>query len=205
MQRKSVASIILFLSWLWIAGGAAAEVPEKGTLVFDVKDYETKTGIPKKVRKELENRGVQWGMVDNVLVITYIHMRHINADMPYLTRWGQKEILELEPGAYEITCISYDLKKYERDADKFIAKNAYVNEGILKFEIEAGGTTTLSVLPVYRKQVRKNVLTKHKTLKPDFIVTLIEEGQAGQTVTVNKRNRSSIKWGNYKGPLRFRK
>ncbi|MFC2172303.1 hypothetical protein ACFLU6_06685 [Acidobacteriota bacterium] len=205
MARRLLFILISILLLLFIIETAPAEesAAKKGTLVFHVKDFVVKSNIKKKVRKDLERRGIRWGMVDNTLVITFIHMRHIDADLPYLTRWGEEQKVELVPGEYSISCISLDLKKYERSADEFIAKNAYVNEGMLPFLIEPGKTTTIDILPIYRKQVKKNVLTRQKLYKADLEATVIKNGEAGKPVFLNKRKGNSIRWGKYKGPLKF--
>ena len=61
---------------------------QSGTLVLDVKDFTSDAKMTKKNVKDLQHGGIRWGVLDKTLLIPMVNDKFVNADTPYLTRFG---------------------------------------------------------------------------------------------------------------------
>jgi hypothetical protein len=180
-----------------------AEEPLIGTLVFDVKSLESDVKIKKNVRKQLEHAGLRWGISDNVLVIPLISQTFVKSELPHLTRYGEKKVIDLEAGQYRITCIGYVHSSNSRDVETVLSKSAFFNEAVMTFTVAAGKTTTLEIRPVLQKQTQSSFLVKIKMFMPDLWTKVIEDGVETEETVINQRMTTSISWDDYSGPLKF--
>lgn len=199
MKKKLLALGTALLIIAVFAGPLPVAAQSNGTLVFDVKNYASQVKIKKKVAKQLKHAGLKWGMLGNVLIIPMVSEQFVKPTMSNLTRYGEQTVLELEPGEYKITCIGFEHKKTSRDPDKVLGKSAYFNEAIMTFHVLPGKTTTLEILPTYRKQ--KTFMTT--MLMPDLSVKVSEDGVEKAEAVVNLRTSTSVPWNDYSGPLKF--
>jgi hypothetical protein len=203
MKRAAFTLLWTCLALTALGAPLLAADQQSGTLVFDVKRYTSDAKIPKKSQKALEHAGIQWGMLDNSLVITFVSLRFVKADLPYMTRFGEQRTLQLKPGQYTITCIGYVFSSTSSDVDKTLSKSAFFNNDVLTFTVLPSKTTTLEVFPVYEAQSNWRFLTKVTLFIPDLNVKVWEDGiQKGESV-INRRTDKSVSWDDYHGPLKF--
>ncbi len=193
--------LVLVVASLTSARASAAE--RTGTLVFDVKPFETEVKLKKKIQKQLEHAGFEWGVNDDTLVVTLIKKTYINAEFPYLTRYGTSKEIELPAGTYHVTCVGYIHDSNSRDIDKVLSASAFFNEDVLTFEVHADKVTTMDVSPVIKKQSHSSFLIKVKTFVPDLTVKVIEDGSVISEAVINHRTEQSVAWDDYSGPLKF--
>lgn len=198
------------LSLLAFASAAQAQSPEAptettpaqvgtGTLVVDVKPFQSEKDLPKKVVKRLQNGGLEWGVNNGQVVFTIVAKQFIDFPINHLTRYGASETLTLPAGEYRLTGIGLEFNT-AFSVEKILEKGAYVNEDIVTFRIEPGQTTTLSILPMIKidRTFAVNVWV------PSLMTSAIDpSGNATEPVAVNDRNEHSIIWPNYTGPLKF--
>ena len=180
-----------------------AEDEPNGRLAFDVKRYASDVEMKEKVEKQLEHAGIEWGMSENLLVISMVNKKFVKVELPHMTRYGEQKVLELKPGAYRITCIGYVHSSNSRDVAKVLSASAFVNESVMTFNILPGKTTTLEILPTIEKQTKTSFLVKVKVFLPDLRVKVIEDGVPKGETIVNQRTSTSIAWDDYSGPLKF--
>lgn len=182
---------------------AAVPIPtlaqSTGTLVFDVKAYVSDVKIKPKVEKQLRHAGITWGIQNDVLVISFVNQKFVKAELSYLTRYGERRVLQLEPGEYKLTCIGFVPKGMSGDVDKVLSKSAFFNESVLKFRVQTGKTTVLEVLPVFQKHSTFLV----KMFIPDLRTKVVEDGVVKAEAVVNEKTASSVPWDDYAGPLKF--
>jgi hypothetical protein len=177
---------------------------QSGTLIFDLKNYTSVAKIPKNVLKQLQHAGVYWGVLGNTLVIPFVNEKFVNADTPYLTRFGEQKSLELKPGQYSITCIGYEFDSTSSDPDKQLAKSAFFNSDVLTFTVLAGKTTTLDISPVIIPEAQWKGFARLSVFMPELRVRVIEDGEPkGEEVPINRRGDHSVAWNAYHGPLKF--
>lgn len=203
MRRSRYVFLAVFLG-LTIPGLARPMFAQSGTLMFNLKHYTSDVKIPKNAKKSLEHAGVQWGMLDNDLVISLVNPRYVKADTPYLTRFGEQKTLDLKPGQYTITCIGWEFASTSRNPDKSLAKSAFFNNDVVTFTILPGKTTTLEVSPNFVPESKWYVLSKLTVLTAELKVRVLEDGTPkGDDIAINRRTDKSVAWNDYHGPLKF--
>ena len=180
-----------------------AEAPSTGTLVFDVKALESDVKIKKNIKKQLEHAGIKWGIDDNVLVVPLVHEKFVNAELSYLTRYGERKAIDLEAGQYHVTCIGYVHGSNSRDVEQVLSKSAFFNEEVVTFSVEPGNITILEIRPVLQKQTKSSFLLKTKIYVPDLWTKVIEDGVETEEIIINQRVAISISWDDYSGSLKF--
>ena len=198
--------ILAALCFCLIAIGASRPMlaQQSGTLLLDLKNYTTDTKMPTKVQKQLEHAGIQWGMLDNSVLISFVNRKFVKADTPYLTRFGEQKTLELKPGQYTITCIGFEFKSTSTDVDKVLAKSAFFNHDVVQFNVLPGKTTTLEITPAYVAESQWRLWVKLKFFVPDLAVRVLEDGAPkGDSVVISRRTAKSVAWNDYHGPLKF--
>lgn len=170
-----------------------------GTLVVDVKAFRSEKDLPKKVVKQLEKGGLEWGVRDRQLVFTMVAKQFIDFPISHLTRYGASETITLPAGEYKITGIGLELST-AFSVEKILEKGAYVNEDVVVFAIEPGKTTTLSIVP----EIKIDRTFAVNFWVPSIMTSVVDEaGTAGEAVSLNDRRETSITWPNYSGPLKF--
>lgn len=197
------------LSLLAFASAAQAQSPEAptettpaqaatGTLVVDVKPFQSEKDLPKKVVRQLQNGGLEWGIRDNDLVFTMVAKQYVDFPISHLTRYGTSETLTLPAGEYRITGIGLEMNT-AFSVEKVLEKGAYVNENIVVFRIEPGKTTTLSIVP----QIMIDRTFAVNFWMPSMLTSVSDGTTTTEPVALNDRNEHSIIWPNYTGPLKF--
>lgn len=170
-----------------------------GTLVVDVKPFQSEKDLPKKVVKQLQSGMVEWGLQDRQLVFTMVNRRFINFPIDKSTRFGEQTRLTLPAGEYRITGIGLEFNS-AFSAEAVLNKGAYINQDIVVFKIEEGKTTTLSILP----QIKIDRTFAVNFWVPSLMTSVVDEaGNATAPVALNDRTDNSIIWPNYSGPLKF--
>lgn len=139
---------------------------QTGTLIVSVRHYTSDVKLPKKIEKQIEHAGVEWGMLGNTLLIPLLNQSYVNADTLYLTRFGEQKKLEVKPGEYAVTCIGFELTAASTNVDKFLSKNAFFNIDILKFAVSPDKATTLEISPIFIAESAWLRLSKLKMYTP---------------------------------------
>ena len=178
---------------------------QTGKLVLEMENYTSNTKIPKNSQKQLEHAGIRWGVLDsNTLLIPLVNQRYVNADTPYLTRFGEQKELEVKAGEYTVTCIGFEFDAMSRDPDKVISKSGFYNIDVLKFAIMPGKTTTLEISPILVPESQSRLWAKFTMFLPDLRVRVLVDGApTGEAVVISRRTDKSVAWNDYKGPLKF--
>jgi hypothetical protein len=195
MNRSLVGAAALVLS-ICLAHPVFAQAT--GTLVFDLKPFTSEVDLKEKIEKQLKAGGLEWGVVGNELVVTLVNKRFINAEIPNLTRFGERKEIQLPAGQYTLTCVGL-IPEGGLSVDKVLSKGAYFNEDVLSFTIEAGETTVLDVSSVIRKE---NTFFL-KFFVPEVSVSVVANGVGFEAEPINLRGDSSVAWDDYSGPLKF--
>lgn len=194
---KQKLALVFVLCILCIATRVLAAEPA-GTLVFQLRDYESDVKLKKKVQKQLEHAGLQWGFEGHELVIPFVSPKFVKPELSETTRWGETDEVQLAPGEYRITCIGYEQRKLFGGIEKVLSESAYFNESVLTFTIRPGEVTKLEILPRFHKTG-----TMIKVFVPALHVKVIENGAVVRESVVSERTASSIPWDEYSGPLKF--
>jgi hypothetical protein len=166
--------------------------------VFDSKPFTPEVELREKIEKQLKSGGLEWGIVGNELVVTFVNKRFINAEIPNLTRYGKRKEIHLPAGSYTLTCVGL-VPEGGLSVEKVLSKGAYFNEDVLTFTIEPGQTTVLEVSSVIRKE--NTFLLKF--FVPEVSVSVVANGVAFEAVPINVRGDVSVAWDDYSGPLKF--
>jgi hypothetical protein len=195
MNRSSIGAAALLLS-VCLSPPVLAQAT--GTLVFDSKPFTSEVELKEKIEKQLKSGGLEWGVVGNELVVTLVNKRFINAEIPNLTRYGERKEIQLPAGQYTLTCVGL-IPEGGLSVDKVLSKGAYFNEDVLSFTIEAGATTVLEVSSVIRKE--NTFLLKF--FVPEVSVSVVANGVGFEAQPINVRGDSSVAWDDYMGPLKF--
>jgi hypothetical protein len=195
MNRSSFGAAALVLS---VCLSQPVFAQATGTLVFDAKPFTSEVDLKEKIEKQLKSGGLEWGVVGNELVVTLVNKRFINADIPNLTRFGERKEIQLPAGQYTLTCVGL-IPDGGLSVDKVLSKGAYFNEDVLSFTIEAGETTVLDVSSVIRKE---NTFFL-KFFVPEVSVSVVSNGVGFEAQPINLRGDSSVAWDDYSGPLKF--
>jgi hypothetical protein len=154
--------------------------------------------LKERIEKQLKSGGLEWGVVGNELVVTLVNKRFINAEIPNLTRYGEREEIQLPAGQYTLTCVGL-IPEGGLSVDKVLSKGAYFNEDVLSFTIEPGETTVLQVSSVIRKE--NTFLLKF--FVPEVSVNVIANDVEFGAMPMNLRGDASSAWDDYFGPLKF--
>jgi len=186
----------LMITGLWSLSAWAQDA--RGSLVFEVKPFTSEIKLKEKVEKQLKTSGVEWGVAEGQMVVSLLAKKFIKFDLPNLTRYGESKSLELEPGAYRITCIGF-VPEGGMSVEGMLKKGAYFNNDILTFEVVAGKQTTIEVSPTIQKKSTFFI----KFFTPELVVKVIEDGVVKREGVINERTDASIAWDDYQGPLKF--
>jgi hypothetical protein len=197
------AAALAILLTPWLPPAVGSQESSSGTLLVDVKPYESDVDMNKNVRKQLEHAGLEWGVVDHTIVFTLVDKRFVNAELPHMTRYGESKALELKSGDYTITCIGFVLASTSSDVEKSLSSSAFVNENVMTFTISHDRITTVKVLPIFQKQAKRGFRRSISVLVPDLAVSVLGDEAPKAAITINKRTPSSIAWDIYSGPLKF--
>ena len=188
----------ILLAFALLAGRMAHAQAATGTLNFDVKPFTSEVPLKKKIQSRLESGGIEWGAQDGRIVITLVNKRFIDFDISHMTRFGRSESLMLPAGDYSITTIGLEMHT-AFSPEKVLAKGAYVNENIVSFHIEPGKTTTLSILPIMKKDMTFMI----DWYMPALSASVTTDTGTSAATILNIRGPNSIAWPNYSGPLKF--
>jgi len=177
---------------------------ESGTVVVDVKNYTSAVKIPKNTQKRFQHAGIQWGMLDNAVIFTFVGQNFVKARISNFTRFGEQQTLDLKPGQYTITCIGYEWGSTSKDPDKNLSKSGFFNNDVVTFTVLPGKKTTLEVSPIYVTEAQWFLWAKMNLYIPDLKVRMVVDGTpTGDAVVISKRTDKSVAWDNYHGPLKF--
>jgi hypothetical protein len=195
MNRSSIGAAALVFS-VCLSQPVFAEAT--GTLVFDAKPFTSEVDLRPKIENQLKSGGLEWGVKGNELIVTLVNKRFVNAEIPNLTRYGERKEIQLPPGQYTLTCIGL-IPEGGLSVDKVLSKGAYFNTNVLSFTIEPGQTTVLDVTSVIRKE--NTFLLKF--FVPEVSVNVVANDVEFGAVPINVRDEKSVAWDNYSGPLKF--
>lgn len=170
-----------------------------GTLVVDILPFTSEKTLPKRVDKQLRSGAIEWGVRDNLLVFTMVNRRFIDFPVNRMTRFGTRESLELPPGEYRITGVGLEMTS-SLSVDKVLERGAYFNEDIVTFRIEAGRTTTLTILP----QIKIDRTFAVNFWMPSMMASISDGTTTTTPVALNDRYPTSVNWPDYNGPLKFK-
>ncbi|MFP5286134.1 MAG: hypothetical protein ACLGI9_10390, partial [Thermoanaerobaculia bacterium] len=187
MRRRARVWIFALLSGLW--GLSLCSQEPSGTLVFDVKPFRSEIELKAKVKERLKTAGIEWGAAEGQMVVALVSKRFIRFDLPYLTRYGEKRVIELAPGAYRLTCVGF-IPEGGLSVEKALKKGAYFNLDVLEFQVHEGRTTTIEVQPT----IRKHSTWALNIFMPDLIVRVVEDGAVRAEGVINERTKASIAW-----------
>jgi hypothetical protein len=189
-----VSLLAVLAGWCNLAG--AVDAPLRGTLVVDVKPFQSEVELKPKVEQQLKSGGFEWGVASGRMVVTLLNKRFVKAEVPNFTRYGESKTLDLDPGTYNVTCIGF-LPEGGFSMEKALSKGAYFNVDVLTFEIRAGETTTLEVLPAITKESTFFI----KFFLPQLLVRVAGSQDPG--IVINARTDKSVAWDDYQGDLKF--
>lgn len=195
MNPRSIGAAVLALS-VCLSQHALAQAT--GTLVFDSKPFTSEVELKPKIENQLKSGGLEWGVKGNELIVTLVNKRFINADIPNLTRYGERKEIQLPAGQYTLTCVGL-IPEGGLSVDKVLSKGAYFNTDVMNFTIEPGQTTVLEVSSVIRKE--NTFLLKF--FVPEVSVNIIANDVEFGAAPINVRDDQSVAWDDYSGPLKF--
>lgn len=170
-----------------------------GTLLVDIAPFTSEITLKKKVQKQLESGGLEWGQGGSRIVFTMVNKRFVNFDLPEFTRFGTQKSLDVPAGDYTITCIGLVFHT-AFSPEKVLSKGGYFNENLMTVHIDAGKTSTLRILPIIRKQATFFL----NFFVPELLTSTIVDGTESAQVSLNAQTEHSIKWDDYSGDLKFR-
>jgi hypothetical protein len=184
------------------AAPAPAAVPMvgTGTLVVDVLPFTSEVDLKKKVRAQLESGGLEWGQHGDRIVFSLVNKRFINFDMGYFTRYGSQQTLQLPAGEYRITGVGFNAS-FGFDVNKMLSRGAWFNEDVVRFVVEPGKTTKMTVNPV----IRKDNAFLINVFMPELLVSIATDAGTSAPVSIAASLPTSVKWDDYKGDLKFAK
>ena len=198
MFRKFRAAMLAVLV-LITSPAFAQDAPATGTLVLDVKPFQSEVALKPKIQSQLESGGIEWGIKDGRMVVPMINKRFVDFDVSHMTRFGRSETLTLPAGEYAITSIGLEMHT-AFSPEKVLAKGAYVNQDVLKFTVEPGKTTTVTMLPIIARDMTFLV----EWYMPALRTTVTTDAGTTEPVAINVRTDTSIAWPNYDGSLKFK-
>lgn len=189
--------LLLFVCMIG-AGNVFAQ--DTGTLVIDIKPFNSERELPKKIETQLKNGGLEWGERGGQLVFATMNKRFIDFPLNHMTRFGQSETLQLAPGEYTVTGIGLNVSM-GFNPQKIVDRGGYINEHVMKLHIEAGKTTTLHIDPVIYRDGAFIMDFYQPTL--NATVTAPDGSTSTTPVALNSQTATSVNWGKYNGPLKF--
>jgi hypothetical protein len=191
----TLASVLLAGSGMAAAQSAPAA---NGTLTVDFKEFTSEVKLKPKVEKILKTGGIEWGAKDGQVVFTMVSKRFINFDMPQFTRYGMQASVPLPAGEYALTGVGF-MPVTAFSTEKMLEKGGYFNDNVMRFKVEPGKVTTLSIRPV----IQKTNTFFLKFFQPALLTTAITDQGKSEEVSIVAKTDKSILWPNYNGPLKF--
>jgi len=170
----------------------------EGTLVVEAKPFTSEIPLDKKVEDQLRGAGIEWGVKDGLFVLTAVNKQYVNFDISNLTRYGQSKSIAVPAGDYSITCVGM-IPHTGFSVQSILNKSAYVNENIIRFHVDAGKTTTLTIQPI----MMKNETFFLTFYIPQLMTAVTTDTGTTSPVSINAKTNTSIAWPDYKGPLKF--
>jgi hypothetical protein len=70
MKAKKKMLVFMIVAAVSIPSGTFAASDSTGTLVFNVYNYESEVKLKKKLRSQLDHGGVEWGLLEDELIVT---------------------------------------------------------------------------------------------------------------------------------------
>ena len=173
---------------------------QTGQLEFDVQPHVVIDRLNKALRSRVQFLTVDWGIEDNHLVISQVNPTLLDREFPHKIRFGENVSVELDSGAYEVSCVGFNLESNSKNLDKVLSKSAFFNLSVLRFQIAPGKTTTLEVVP----EVHRHKTFTLQMAIPELRVRVIEDGVEVGTGLLCRRTETAVAWDDYSGPLKFR-
>ena len=192
---RAAVLAVLFI----VASPAFAQDAATGTLVLDVKPFQSEITLKPKIQSQLESGGIEWGLKDGKMVVPLINKRFVDFDISHMTRFGRSETLTVPAGEYTITSIGLEMHT-AFSPEKVLAKGAYVNRDVLKFTVEPGKTTTVTMLPI----IARDMTFLIEWYMPALRTTVTTDAGTTEPVAINLRTDASIAWPAYDGALKFK-
>ena len=203
MKNAAIGAFIATLTIVIVAGVVWAQAEDaKGELIFDVKAFTSDVKMKKKILNQLKNGGLEWGMVENELVVTMVNRKFVKPNLGQLTRFGEQTSLKLDPGTYTLTCIGYWYRSYSRNIEEVLRESAFFNLAVASFTIYPDKTTRIEVLPTFQKRTESGFWVKVKVFSPDLLVTIFEGSEKTFYGYISSQLEESISWDDYSGPLK---
>lgn len=170
-----------------------------GKLVMDVKEFKSDIELKPKVETTLKAGGLDWGVKEGQMVITMVNKNFVGFEFPNFTRYGTSGQMELPSGEYTVTGIGL-VASTAFSVEKILNKGAYLNFDVLKFKVEAGKTTTITIQP----QIKKNATFLLNFFLPYYYATVTTDAGTTEEIALTEKLPSSVPWSTYDGPLKFK-
>lgn len=193
-----VARLLMLVVCLALSGTAVQAQPATGTLAFQIAEFTSEIQLPSKVERQLKTGGVEWGIHDNLLVVTMVAKQFINYEINQFTRFGASTSLTLPAGDYQLTTVGI-VPKTAFSAQKMLERGAYFNENVLTFHIDPGKTTTLAVRPV----VQRKATFFLNFYQAALLTSVVTEAGKSEEISISEQTPASVAWPAYNGPLKF--
>ncbi|WP_315386536.1 hypothetical protein [uncultured Stenotrophomonas sp.] len=199
-----VISRILLAAVLLPASGACLAQVATGTLVMQVEKLQSEVPLTKDVQELIPTGGVDWGIKGNQLVLTVVDTRYLEFDYGFTTRYGYQHALQLPVGTYQLTAVSREPRRSFSE-QRLLDRATYVNRNITSFKVEAGKTTTVNVAPVIMDEDALHPAMYIPTLLARVADASDEApgSKPRRPIAVTLRDRDSIAWPDYHGPIKF--
>lgn len=170
-----------------------------GKLHVDVKEFKSEIELKPKVETTLKAGGLDWGVKDNQMVVTMVSKNFVDFNFTNFTRYGTSGQIDLPAGEYTITGIGL-VASTAFSVEKILNKGAYLNFDVLKFKVEAGKTTTLTIQP----QIKKNATFLLNFFLPYYYATVTTDAGTTEEIALTEKLPTSVPWSTYDGPLKFK-
>jgi len=197
---KAIKTQLLILGFLFLTFPIYSQTPT-GSLIFRVLNYKSDVKIKKNIAKQFEHCGIEWSIIDRMLVIPNVNIKYVNLPKLNITRLGQEEKNEVPSGNYSITYIGMGFKKLLGNPQKILSKNAYFNLNELYFNVLPNKTTEIIITPKIQRSIKW--FPGLAIYFPDIYVKIIENGKEISEYQLSLKTEKSIPWDNYTGPLKF--
>ncbi len=170
-----------------------------GKLHVDVKEFQSEIELKPKVETTLKAGGLDWGVKDSQMVVTMVSKNFVDFNFTNFTRYGTSGQIDLPAGEYTITGIGL-VASTAFSVEKILNKGAYLNFDVLKFKVEAGKTTTLTIQP----QIKKNATFLLNFFLPYYYATVTTDAGTTEEIALTEKLPTSVPWSTYDGPLKFK-
>lgn len=170
-----------------------------GKLVVDIKEFKSEVELKPKVESTLKAGGLDWGVKDGQMVVTMVNKNFVDFNFSNFTRYGASGQIDLPAGEYTITGIGL-VASTAFSVEKILNKGAYLNFDVLKFKVEPGKTTTLTIQP----QIKKNATFLLNFFLPYYYATVTTDAGTTAEVALTEKLPTSMPWSSYDGPLKFK-